>query len=121
MKKYEVNGSIKTFIVFIVLYEAALCTNILLATLMAPIMFFMHSDANPTGPVGALRMIVGYAVILLGVFSPISFLLNVYMIFSKKSEHPKWFLWILPAPFLLLLLLALNGLGLKPFIPFSFN
>jgi hypothetical protein len=121
MKNYAMSRSIRRTLVGIGIYEVLLATNLLVAAAFTPIIFFMGSDANP-GDVSSLSVVVGW--ILMAIFwigTPLSFILNWYMVFSKKAGHPRWFFWLIPLPFLGLLGLTMLGLGLGPFIPFSFN
>jgi hypothetical protein len=121
MKKYPKNEDIRGVLIVIELYKLSLATNILIAAVMTPVMFFMGSDADP-GNVSSSSQAMGFLLLLFfWIFTPISLVLNWYMIFSKKAEHPMWFFWLIPAPFIGLLILSLNGLGLTPFIPFAFN
>jgi hypothetical protein len=120
-KRIAMSAALKAFLVIIGLYEAALATNFLLAAVFSPIMFLMGSDANP-GNVGSLSILLGSALMaILWVATPLSFVLNWYMVFSKKPDYPQWFLWLIPLPFIALAALSFIGLGVKPFIPFSFN
>ena len=121
MKRFTINKSIKAVLVVVGIYEALLATNFLLAAVFTPIMFFMGSDANPSNVPGSSVLIGLGMMVIFWICTPLSFVLNWYMVFSKKADYPKWFLWLIPLPFIGLLGLGLIGLGLKPFIPFAFN
>jgi hypothetical protein len=118
---YRITRGNKVAIAVLSLYESALATNILLAAALAPMMFFMGSGANPTAPTSILNKAMGIVVVLAGLSTPLSLILGLYIVFSRKSEFPKWFLWILPVPFLGLFLLAVTRLDIRPFFPFSFR
>lgn len=121
MKRVVVGTPLKAVIALIGLYETALATNFLLAAVLSPIMFLMGSDADP-GNVSPFSVLLGLPLIaILWIATPLSFALNWHMILSKKADYPQWFLWLVPLPFVALLILSLIGMGLKPFIPFSFN
>ncbi|MBI4121279.1 MAG: hypothetical protein HY457_03420 [Parcubacteria group bacterium] len=121
MNKFTITGLLKTLLVIIGIYELSLVTNFLLAAVFTPIMFLMGSDANPEG-VNLTSVFLGLGLmIVFWVCTPHSFFANWYMVFSKKTEHSKWLLWLIPLPFIGLLVFSLTGLGIRPFIPFSFN
>ncbi len=121
MKKYSVSRSVKRTLVAVGVYEVLLATNFLIAAAFTPIIFFMGSDANP-GDVSSLSVVGGWILMFIfWVCTPLSFVLNWYMVFSKKAGHPWWFFWLIPLPFVGLLGLTMLGLGVTPFIPFSFN
>lgn len=121
MNRFIVSKSIKKILVAVGIYEALLATNFLLAAVFTPIMFFMGSDANP-GSASGSSIVMGLGMmVIFWICTPLSFLLNWYMVFSKKADYPKWFLWLIPIPFIGLLGLSFIGLGFKPFIPFAFK
>lgn len=124
MKRFTINKSIKKILIAVGIYEILLSTNLLIAaifTVFTPMMFFMGGDAHP-GDVGFISILTWLGMmIIFWIGTPLSFVLNWYMVFSKKTDHPEWFLWLTILPFIGLLALSLVGLDLKPFIPFSFN
>jgi hypothetical protein len=121
MNRFTINKSIRAVLVAVGIYEVSLATNFLLTAVFTPIMFFMGSGANPGNVPGPSVLLGLCMMVIFWICTPLSFVLNWYMVFSKKTNHPKWFLWLIPLPFIGLLGLSLIGLGFKPFIPFSFN
>ena len=120
MKRIPIGRVSKIGLVILSLYEASLVINFVLAAAFAPILFLMGSDADP-GNVHYISMALGLGIIaILWACTPLSFALNWYMIFSKKPDHPQWFVWLIPLPFLALLTFSLIGLGFQPFIPLLF-
>ncbi len=120
MHRFTINTPIKIVLALIGLYELLLAKTFLLAAVMTPIMFLMGSDASP-GDASGVSILIGWGMIIIfWICTPLSFVLNWYMVFSKKPDHPKWFLLLVPLPFIGLLGLSYIGLGLKPFIPYFY-
>jgi len=119
MKRFTINRSIRKILIAVGIYEALLSTNFLLAAIFTPVIFSMGSDAH-RGDVGFILTGLGMTIIF-WVVTPLSFALNWCMVFSKKTYHPEWFLWLTILPFIGLLTLSFLGLGFQPFIPFSFK
>ncbi len=121
MHRFTINTPVKIVLAAIGIYEALLVKVFLIAVVWSSVAFlFIVQDDSFVWSSGEVFGLLGFGTsALLSICTPLIFALNWYMVFSKKPDHPRWFLWLVPLPFIGLLIYSfLMGKGLSLLIPY---
>lgn len=109
MKKFTVNRWLKVFFALVGIYELLLVKSFMAGFVVFGLMFLPFILGAPAPAATPLLPVLIYLwlplhFLIFSILTPLSFAINWYVVFSKKTEHPRWFLWIMPLPFLGLLI-----------------
>lgn len=118
MQRFTISIFIKIVLVVIGICELFLAKAFLVAAVWSSVVFLSTlQDDSFVWSSNEVFTLLGFgASALFLLCTPLIFALSWYMVFSKKPDHPRWFLWLVPLPFIGLLIYSfLMGEGFSFF------